>query len=160
MLMPTNRFDIFGPIVQAMPDFFMDKKYQEPESNTDTPFQRAFNTNLSCFDWLVQHPKHFGSLQRVMTALEGAEWTIGFGLIDSEAKKLQPSVPIPSERPFFVDVGGGHGHQCVQLGKRYPHLLGRLVLQDLPEAIDSLPPIEGVKAESYDFFQKQPITSK
>ncbi|KAJ5721361.1 S-adenosyl-L-methionine-dependent methyltransferase [Penicillium malachiteum] len=155
--MAYHGFDVFGPIVQVMPEFFKNNQYRDITSNTDTPFQKAFNTNLSCFDWLVQHPKHFGSLQKVMTALEGAEWTVGFDLIETEARKIQSS-PQPSERPFFVDVGGGHGHQCVQLGKKYPHLLGRLVLQDLPEAIDRLPPIEGVKAEAYDFFQKETIT--
>ncbi|KAJ5094248.1 hypothetical protein N7456_010109 [Penicillium angulare] len=155
--MAHHGFDIFGPIIQSMPDFFMDKNYEEPASNVDTPFQRAFNTNLSCFDWLVQQPKHFASLQKIMTSLESAEWTNGFELIDTEAKRLGLSNLRSSERPFLVDVGGGHGHQCVQLGKKYPHLLGRLVLQDLPEAIDRLPPIDGVRAEAHDFFQKQDI---
>ncbi|KAJ5994420.1 hypothetical protein N7451_010144 [Penicillium sp. IBT 35674x] len=157
--MAYHGFDVFGPIIQVMPDFFMERKYQDLTSNTDTPFQKAFNTDLTCFDWLVQHPKHFGSLQQVMTALEGAEWTVGFDLIKTEAEKFISITPQSSERPFLVDVGGGHGHQCVQLTKTYPNLLGHLVLQDLPEAVNSLPPIEGVRAESHDFFQKQPITN-
>ncbi|KAJ5650816.1 uncharacterized protein N7484_004539 [Penicillium longicatenatum] len=157
--MAQHGFDIFGPIAQAMPEFFMKRKYQDLTSNTDTPFQKAFNTNLACFDWLIQHPKHFGSLQKVMTALEGAEWTVGFDLIKSEAEKIKSITLQPSERPFLVDVGGGHGHQCVQLGKTYPNLLGHLVLQDLPEAVDRLSPIEGVRVEAHDFFQKQPITA-
>ncbi|KAJ5784436.1 S-adenosyl-L-methionine-dependent methyltransferase [Penicillium pulvis] len=156
--MAYHGFDVSGPIVQVMPDFFMEKKYQDITSNRDTPFQKAFNTDLACFDWLVQHPKHFGSLQKIMTALEGAEWTVGFDLIKTEAEKIKSTTPQPSERPFLVDVGGGHGHQCVQLAKTYPNLLGRLVLQDLPEAVHSLPSIEGVRAEAHDFFQKQPIT--
>ncbi|KAJ6095584.1 S-adenosyl-L-methionine-dependent methyltransferase [Penicillium sp. IBT 16267x] len=156
--MAYHGFDVFGPTVQAMPEFFKEKKYQDLTSNTDTPFQKAFNTNLACFDWLVQHPKHFGSLQKVMTALEGAEWTVGFDLIKVEAEKITSSTPQSSERPFLVDIGGGHGHQCVQLGKAYPNLLGRLILQDLPEAVNRLPPIEGVRAEAHNFFQKQPIT--
>ncbi|KAJ5646522.1 S-adenosyl-L-methionine-dependent methyltransferase [Penicillium lividum] len=156
--MVCHGFDVFGPVVQAMPDFFKGKKYQDITSNTDTPFQKAFNTDLACFDWLVQHPKHFGSLQKIMTALEGAEWTVGFDLIKTEAERISSLAPEPSERPFLVDVGGGHGHQCVQLGKVFPNLLGRLVLQDLPEAVNRLPPIDGVRAEVYDFFQKQTIT--
>lgn len=158
--MLSSRFDVFGPIIQVMPDFFMEKKYQDITSNTDTPFQKAFNTDLACFDWLVQHPKHFGSLQKIMTALEGAEWTVGFDLIKTEAEKIKSIALQPSEGPFLVDVGGGHGHQCVQLAKTYPNLLGHLVLQDLPEAVNSLPPIEGVRAEAHDFFQKQPITGQ
>lgn len=141
-----------------MPEFFAENNYQDITSTTHTPFQKAFNTKLTSFEWLVQNPKQFGYLQKVMTAMEGLEWTEGFNLIDTEAHKIPSSPPQPTEKPFFVDVGGGHGHQCVQLGKKYPNLLGRLVLQDLPEAVDKLSPIEGVKAEAYDFFQKQPIT--
>ncbi|KAJ5923572.1 S-adenosyl-L-methionine-dependent methyltransferase, partial [Penicillium verhagenii] len=157
--MAHHGFDVFGPIIQAMPDFLMERNYQDITSNTDTPFQKAFDTKIACFDWLVQHPKHFGSLQKIMTALEGAEWTVGFDLINTEASNIPANTPEPSERPFLVDVGGGQGHQCVQLGNIYPNLLGRLVLQDLPQAVNKLPPIKGVRVQAYDFFQKQPITN-
>ncbi|KAK2767830.1 hypothetical protein FQN54_003991 [Arachnomyces sp. PD_36] len=151
-------FDTHGPVINATPDFLAENKYQDITSNTNTPFHKAFNTELTIFGWLLEHPKHFESMQKVMATLEGLEWTEGFTLLDNEAQKIPSSPPQPTEKPFFVDVGGGHGHQCVQLGKKYPNLLGRLVLQDLPEAVDKLPQIEGVKAEAYDFFQKQPIT--
>lgn len=155
-----SSFDTFGPTVQATPDFFAENNYQDITSNTNTPFQKAFKTELRCFDWLVQHPKHFGSLQKLMSALEGAEWTVGFELLATEANKVPLTPPQASEKAFFVDVGGGHGHQCVQLGTIYPNLLGRLFLQDLPQAIDQLPAIEGVNAQAHDFFQKQPIVGQ
>ncbi|KAJ5389685.1 S-adenosyl-L-methionine-dependent methyltransferase [Penicillium cataractarum] len=156
--MVYHGFDFHGPIVSAMPEFFKENNYQDIDSTTNTPFQKAHNTTLSSFEWFVQHPKHFESLQKVMTVLEGAEWTVGFDHLDLAAKAVPSISPRPSEKPFFVDVGGGHGHQCIQLGKKYPNLLGRLVLQDLPEAINKLPLIEGVKAEAYDFFKRQPVT--
>lgn len=141
-----------------MPDFFAENNYQDVTNNTNTPFQKAHNTNLTLFEWIVQRPKQFDALQKVMTAMQGTEWTKGFDLIDTEARKLSTHPPQLSENAFFVDVGGGHGHQCIELGKKYPNLLGRLVLQDLPEALEKLAPINGVKVEPYDFFQKQPIT--
>lgn len=141
-----------------MPDFLAENHYQDITDNTNTPFQKAFNTKLPVFEWLVQHPKNFGTLQKVMTAMQGSEWTEGFKLLDVEARKVSTTPPNPSEKPFLVDVGGGHGHQCIKLGNKYPNLLGRLVLQDLAEAVEKLPQIKGVKAEAYDFFQKQPIT--
>lgn len=147
-----------SPNVMAMPDFFAEHKYQDIVSITNTPFQKAHNTTLSSFDWLVQNPKLFGFLQKVMTLLEGSEWTVGFTLLDSEIQKILSEPPQSSEKPFFVDIGGGHGHQCMQLGKKYPNLLGRLVLQDLPAIVDKLPPIEGVKTQAHDFFEKQPIS--
>ncbi|KAJ9325574.1 hypothetical protein DTO027B5_6314 [Paecilomyces variotii] len=155
--MVYHMFDAHAPSVLAMPDFFAENGYQDIESITNTPFQKAHNTTLSCFDWFVQNPKQFESMQKVMAAFESADWTVGFDLFESEAKKVSPTSPQPSEKPFFVDVGGGHGHQCIQLGKRYPNLLGRLVLQDLPAAINKLSPMEGVKAEAHNFFEKQPV---
>lgn len=158
LITAVSSFDVLAPIVLAMPGFFAENKYQDIDSVANTPFQLAHNTTLNPFDWFVQNPKHFESLQKVMTALGDAEWTIGFDLLDSEAKKIPSIPPQASEKFFFVDVGGGHGHQCIQLGRKYPNLLGHLVLQDLPAAVNKLPPIEGVKTEAYDFFEKQPIT--
>ncbi|KGO45702.1 Winged helix-turn-helix transcription repressor DNA-binding [Penicillium expansum] len=153
-------YDTIGPVMQAMPDFFAENNYKDVTVNTNTPFQKAHNTKLTSFEWLVQQPKHFENLQKIMTALQGSEWTEGFDLFNDEARKIPSKVsstPQGSEKPFFVDVGGGHGHQCIELGKKYPNLLGYLVLQDLPEAVKDLAPINGVKAEAYDFFQPQPI---
>lgn len=141
-----------------MPDFFAENNYQDITSNTNTPFQKAHNTKLTSFEWLVQHPKHFENLQKVMTSLQGSEWTEGFDLLDKEAQKIHSGAPQPGEKQFFVDVGGGHGHQCRELGKKYPTLLGRMVLQDLPEAVEKLAPIEGVQVQAYDFFQPQTVT--
>ncbi|KAJ5128887.1 uncharacterized protein N7443_006002 [Penicillium atrosanguineum] len=156
--MVYHGFNTHGPVIQALPDFLAATKYQDITSNTNTPFQVAHNTKLQSFDWMVKHPEHFDSLQTVMTGFQGAEWAVGLDTLDIEAKKVPFAPPQSSEKPFFVDVGGGHGHQCIQLGKKYPNLLGRLVLQDLPEAVNKLSPIEGVKAEAYDFFEKEPIT--
>jgi len=96
-------------------------------------------------------------MQKVMTALQSSDWISGFDTLDNEAHAFPSCQPQPSERPFFVDVGGGHGHQCVQLIQKYPNLHGRITLQDLPQAVNNLPPIDGVAAMAYDFFEKQLI---
>lgn len=153
-----SSFDTHGPVVQAMPDFFAENKYQNITETTNTPFQKAFNTQLSAFDWMVQNPKHFERLQTIMSSLQGSEWTVGLDFFSKEAKKVSSSASQATKKPFLVDVGGGHGHQCRELGKKFPNLLGSLVLQDLPEAVEKLAPIEGVTVQACDFFQPQPIT--
>lgn len=85
---------------------------------------------------------------------------IGFDLLEEEARSVPSSPPEETERPFFIDLGGGHGHQCIQLQEKYPHLSGRLVLQDLPQAVDKLPPIEGLKVMAQDFFERQAVEGK
>lgn len=141
-----------------MPDFLAENNYQDITDITNTPLQKAHNTSLASFEWFVQNPKHFENLQKVMTSLQGSQWTEDLTIFNEEVQKIPYSAPKASEKPFFVDVGGGHGHQCSELGKKYPNLLGRLVLQDLPEGVGGLAPIEGVKVEAYDFFQPQTIT--
>ncbi|GAT29126.1 O-methyltransferase [Aspergillus luchuensis] len=89
-----------------------------------------------------------------MTSLQSANWLSDFDLFHQEADRVAPNPVHPGE-PFFVDVGGGHGHQCIQLRDKYPYLRGRLVLQDLPEAVDHLPPLDGIQVMAHDIFQPQ-----
>lgn len=94
-----------------------------------------------------------------MTALESTDWTVGFSHFEKEACAIiQP--PQESRRPSLVDVGGGHGHQCIQLIKKYPNLSGWLTLQDLPQAVDQLPKIDGVETMVHDIFQTQIVKGK
>ncbi|KAE8152671.1 S-adenosyl-L-methionine-dependent methyltransferase [Aspergillus avenaceus] len=149
-------FDQAGPIIQAYPSFFAETKYQDITQDNNTPFQKAFNTKLNNFAWLAEHPEHFAALQKMMSALGSSDWTAGFNSFDRATKAVTGSRQ-GSERPFFVDVGGGYGHQCIQLRNKYPNLAGWLVLQDLPRAVEDLPKIDGVESISHDFFQAQPV---
>ncbi|KAH8650058.1 O-methyltransferase-domain-containing protein [Xylariales sp. PMI_506] len=153
----SHLFEYVSPIVQTFPSFLVENGYQDITSSTNTPFNKAFSTTLPAFAWLVQHPKHFRALQVVMTALQSSEWIVGFKLLDDEVQSVSAATAEASTRPFLVDVGGGHGHQCAQLLKVYPELHGKLYLQDLPAAVNKLTPIDGVTANAHDFFTKQPI---
>ena len=88
-----------------------------------------------------------------MTALQSADW---LNTLDS-LNKAASEVVQASETPFFVDVGGGHGHQCKQLLEKHPQLHSSIVLQDLPQAVDKLPPIEGIQVMAQNFFVKQSV---
>ena len=94
-----------------------------------------------------------------MTALESTDWTAGFSRFEKEACAIIRR-PQESRRPFLVDVGGGHGHQCIQLIKKYPNLSGWLILQDLPQVVDQLPKIDGVEATAHDIFQTEVVKGK
>jgi demethylsterigmatocystin 6-O-methyltransferase len=152
--MNFRRLGTCGPAIQAFPSFLAENKYQDITSNKKTAFQKGHNTELTAFEWMAQNPKQFGALQTVMTALQSNSWLEGFDLLNKAARSLPTDQP---DKVFFVDVGGGHGHQAVQLQKRYPNLHGHLVLQDLPQIVNKLPPIDGVKAVPQDFFEKQAI---
>jgi demethylsterigmatocystin 6-O-methyltransferase len=98
-----------------------------------------------------------------MTALQSADWLSDLDVLDQAAAAAATTKVVQGsekKRPFFVDVGGGHGHQCKQILEKYPHLHGSLVLQDLAQAIGKLPPIDGVKVMAQNFFEKQAVQGK
>ena len=59
---------------------------------------------------------------------------------------------------LIVDVGGSHGHDLFKFKEQYPDLPGRLILQDLPETINSLSgELSGIEPMAYNFYVPQPI---
>ena len=104
-----------------------------------------------------------------MTAMESSAWMDGLQPLEQAARASQPiahkgEAGLADRQPvFFVDVGGGHGHQASQLVKKYPALAGRAVLQDLPEVIERVKSANmaaaspGVEAMAYNFFDPQPV---
>ena len=62
-----------------------------------------------------------------------------------------------NSKALYVNIGGGIGHQCKQFKEKYPHLAGKVILQDLPHSIEQALPTPGVENMEHDFFQPQPI---
>jgi demethylsterigmatocystin 6-O-methyltransferase len=146
---------LINPVLNSTPDFLAETGYKNITDTAKTPFQKAFNTELKPFEWLPQHPKLFASMQVVMTSLQSSNWTEGFDLFEKQVQSVSAITLPPSEPPFFVDVGGGYGHQCLQLLKKYPGLHGRLTLEDLSEAIEKAEHVDGIEYLTQDFFEPQ-----
>lgn len=149
-------FDNCGPVFQALPNFLAENKYQDINDDAKTAFQKAFPTDLPAFQWLPTQPERFGPLQQVMM-VQGAAGTPWFSVFPFEKELGDFSGP-----HAFVDVGGGFGHQCVALKQAYPQLKDRIVLQDLPQTLEHLPPpfaaqLDGIEKSAHNFFEPQPI---
>ena len=85
----------------------------------------------------------------------GTKWT-DYSPVEEEICKGARQDP---EAIMFVDVGGGMGHEGLALKKRYPHLPGRFVNQDLPQVVtDQL--LEGIESMAHDFLNQQPLKGK
>ncbi|OJI97340.1 hypothetical protein ASPVEDRAFT_49365 [Aspergillus versicolor CBS 583.65] len=149
----SHSFDFTGRIVQAFPEFIIENNYEDVTDGTKTPFQKAFDTDLHCFSWLAQYPELVEQMQQVMKSFRSGDWIQGFDQFEKDALDSEDQ----SERIFLVDVGGGSGHQCIEVRDRYPGLHGRLVVQDLPEVVKEAPEIPGVKIEANDMFQEQKV---
>lgn len=150
----VHAFDTICPPLQALPSFLASNNYQEINDSKNTPFQQAFDTELPAFEFIAQpgHERQYAAFQKSMTAFQSADWIEGLAQLNDAAK-----APEQPETPFLVDVGGGHGHQCVQLLNKYPALEGRVILQDLPEAVGKLGKIDGVQVTEQDFFKEQSV---
>lgn len=69
----------------------------------------------------------------------------------------QAEAQADTERPLFVDVGGGSGQQCQALRARVPDLKRQIVLQDLPQVVALAGKLKGVEVMAHDFWCEQPV---
>lgn len=153
MLIITYSFNTVGPMIQALPDFLAENNYQDITSPLHTPLQKAYNTDLHPFAWLQGKPENFGYFNQFMATQrqDMPTWLDVYPWQD-KTDGLKP------EQPFFVDIGGGIGHQSIALREKVPQLPNKIILQDIPGALDHAIKHPGVEPVLQDFFQPQTIT--
>lgn len=138
-----------------MPDYYAEAEYQEVGDIRKGIFQKAFATEHSCYEYLVYNPKLQGYMQDAMSLQPpGGDWLSVFPMEDLEA--------LNTERPLFVDIGGGMGQQCMRFREKHPDIPGRVILQDMPITIGRVPkPMpNGIEAMAHDIDAPQPIKGK
>lgn len=75
--------------------------------------------------------------------------------------QIQGTLKHKEDEILLVDVGGNQGHDLKMFAELHPDIPGRLVLMDLPEAIENnKSDMKGVEMVSYDFFTPQPVEGK
>jgi hypothetical protein len=75
-----------------------------------------------------------------------------------QPESLLPTARTGEEDVLLVDVGGNQGHDLKMFQEHRGKLPGRLILQDLPQAVKKHEkPLEGIEVMGYDFFTTQPI---
>ncbi|KAF4768306.1 hypothetical protein HAV15_002705 [Penicillium sp. str.  len=106
----------FLPIIQKTPEFFQKSGYKNPGDPVDGPFQHAYNTTGSCWDWLANNPD---ALDRFNTFMEGgrddtSHWTDWF---PAQEQLLDG---VSTDSPLLVDIGGGRGHDLLGFKQKFP----------------------------------------
>lgn len=150
-------FDTVGPQWQALPDFLAETKYKNVTDNTNTALHRAFSDagpGTTGFSWMLNHPVAFGHFNTMMATrkIDMPTWLDVYP-VEKEAESLNAD----ENTAMIVDVGGGFGHQCNALKTKYPGLKGRIILQDLPPALEHAKLEPGIEAMVHNFFEPQPI---
>ena len=153
----STSFDTVGPIFQALPDYLAETKYNNITDNGKTVIQKAYNMDLPAFVWLPSQPKRFDYFRQAMAVQRGGTpiWLSVFPV----EKEISGWSANP-DKALLVDVGGGSGQQCLAFKVYYPKLPGRLILQDLPQILENVPPIESVEMMARNFFEPQAIKGK
>ncbi|KAJ5787335.1 hypothetical protein N7457_002325 [Penicillium paradoxum] len=144
----------FLPIIQKTPEYFQKSDYRNPGDPKDGPFQHAYNTTGSCWDWLAKNP---GALDRFNTFMEGSRdeishWANWFPVQEQLLDGAS------ADHPLLVDVGGNRGHELLEFKEKFPLEAKRLVLEDLPSVIEDIQNLDSdILRVKHDFFDPQPI---
>ncbi|KXG46747.1 Winged helix-turn-helix transcription repressor DNA-binding [Penicillium griseofulvum] len=152
----SGRFMDLLPAYHKTPMFLSQTQYKNPGDHRNAPFQRAYDTKLSFFEWLGQNPP---ALARFNTFMEGtrahfSHWAEWFPVQD----RLIDGARCDGRTPFLVDIGGGRGHDLMGLKLRYPQLPGPLVLAEMPWVIDEIQSLDSdIQRVKHDFFTAQPV---
>lgn len=146
-------YSLSAPSFLAIPKFLKANQFKCPNDLAHTPFQLAFNTDKTMFEWMSDHPEdlcHFNKYMALSRKLSELSWLDVYP-VAAEA------VGWPADQPLFVDAGGALGHQCAKFKEEYPALKGRVVLQDLPHTIQRALSTPGVENMVHDLFEPQPV---
>lgn len=141
-------------ILSQLPAYFREKGWKNPDDAQDGPFQYAMGTKSHYFDFLSTEPYYQQAFKTVMTMSyrrQGQDW-FKFFPVEEKLRVANDSDVL------LVDVGGSQGGDIIAFQQMFPHLKGRLVLQDLPSVIDVITDLPaGIESQGYNFFEEQPI---
>ncbi|KAF8848056.1 sterigmatocystin 8-O-methyltransferase [Acephala macrosclerotiorum] len=139
-----------------LPSWLTKTGYKNPEG-PETCFQSAFNTELQCFPWLMEHPDHMSNFNNLMTGqrMNRTEW---FDFADVDSILFDGLDSKDDHSTLLIDIGGGRGHDLEAFRKKFPDVKQRLVLQDLPPVINDIKELDSsIVRMKHDFFTEQPI---
>jgi hypothetical protein len=125
-----------------------------PDDVFHSPWQFVHRTDKHYFDWLAEDDTQQNAFNTVMTIsrMGQVDWFEYYPVED----KL--TVDSPSAT-LLVDIGGGMGHDVAAFHRTFPHLLGKLMFEDITSVVEAgkakgLP--LGIEGISHDFFKPHP----
>jgi len=161
LIVPPSRSDLVAPSFLAFPQFLRETGYANPIDPKHTPFNLGTRTEQTLFEWIKDHPDTLLHFNTWMSVQRDPRSTF----LDVLPFDQELANGTDDDSILFVDIGGSRGHQCIAFRKRYPHLRGRVILQDLPHVIsqvktDPLPGFERIETDAHDMFTPQTIKGR
>lgn len=147
------------PAYNAIPKFLAKNGYQNPSKSA--PFNMAYDTELPVFEWRKHNPENAKAGQAFMASQRMGQRSVWDGRVPMHDFELSQDDKA-ADRVVFCDVGGGFGHQCMDLRKHNTGIEGRFVTQDLPLVNDMIANKDelarlGIEAMPHNFMSVQPV---
>ncbi|KAL9607897.1 MAG: hypothetical protein Q9167_007235 [Letrouitia subvulpina] len=149
-------FDHCGPSIINLPGYLQRNGYKVPQDVKTGPFADAWG-GKNTWELYKAEPWRGDIFNSFMTKWrEGTKmWTDTYPV----QTNLCNAVDKTPESVLLVDIGGGRGHVLKDFAQNPANRTGRLIVQDLPEALGSAESLknQGIETMPYDFFTPQPI---
>lgn len=144
-------FPIGGKLIPLLRET---SKAEALHEDLQCPFRYTYGTSMfEYFERDAEHKEAFDLWMSSRRAGMKREW---FDLYPIKSRLIEGSSQ-SSGSVFLVDVAGGKGHDILSLNSRFSNLPGRLVLQDLPQTLESVASRNEIEVMPHDLFAKQPI---
>lgn len=156
VILTAPRFDVAAQTAVKIPQTLKESNWQSPSMNPIV-FKKAFGQEYNAFSWMGTHPEDLEHFNGMMTAQrhQRRNW---YDLYPVQEKLIDGADP---SAPLLVDIGGASGYELATFKERFPNAQGELVLEDLPQTIESITNLDAsIRKVSYDFFTEQPIQGK
>lgn len=90
---------------------------------------------------------------RIRGSLPSPSWLEGYTDVEAQTTSW------PASQPVFVEVNGHTGAQATYFKQKYPHVPGRLILQNVKPILDKAPEeaVSGIEKIAYDFLSAPPV---
>ena len=147
---------------RRFPEYLQERNYRNPTNKDDSLWKYGMDTTDHYFEYINRPGR-----ERAAEAFHNHMRFKTLGLKWHEMPNIMTSVfgdyTASAEDVSIVDVGGSSGHDLVSFRTHHPNVPGRLVLQDLPEAISAAKAAgelqaRNIEAMEHDFFTPEPVT--
>ncbi|KAF2000842.1 o-methyltransferas-like protein [Amniculicola lignicola CBS 123094] len=154
--------NVIWPGLQVLPTFLAENGYRNPNDHVKSACMRGVGFDGDVMAYLRENPEKAAASYAFMAEnkKEAPKWVDGkVPTTDLVLSKEE----VADGRVMAVDVGGGSGHQCEAIRKAFPHLKGRVLVEDLPFMVNRIDKEHAraidFEVVAHDFFKPQPVIS-
>ncbi|GKZ23987.1 hypothetical protein AbraIFM66951_010240 [Aspergillus brasiliensis] len=146
------------PGIYAIPTFLKETGFRNPTDPTKSPFQLGQRVDEHFFECVQKNPtlnKQFGNHMSAYHQGRPSWMDKGFYPV---WERLVEGIELSEKDVFLVDVGSSTGHDVSEFRRKWPEVPGRLVVQDLPQVIETVRDLHGsITPMAHNFFTEQPV---